>query len=156
LNNQYIGYNTDIIGFEKSFLPFISSIQTHKKALVFGTGGANKAVLYVLQKHQIPFLQVSRNDILDGITYAEIDEKIMQEYSILINTTPVGMYPKVDEVLPLPFHLITKKHFVFDLVYNPAKTKLLSIAENEGAHIKNGLEMLHIQAEEAWKIFGEM
>jgi shikimate dehydrogenase len=156
LNNQYIGYNTDIIGFEKSFIPFISSIQTPKKALVFGTGGANKAVLYVLQKHQIPFLQVSRNDILDGITYADIDEKIMQEYSILINTTPVGMFPKVDEVLPLPFHLITKKHFVFDLVYNPAKTKLLSIAENEGAHIKNGLEMLHIQAEEAWKIFGEM
>jgi shikimate dehydrogenase len=155
-NNQYIGYNTDIIGFEKSFIPFISSIQTPKKALVFGTGGANKAVLYVLQKHQIPFLQVSRNDILDGITYADIDEKIMQEYSILINTTPVGMFPKVDEVLPLPFHLITKKHFVFDLVYNPAKTKLLSIAENEGAHIKNGLEMLHIQAEEAWKIFGEM
>jgi shikimate dehydrogenase len=66
------------------------------------------------------------------------------------------MYPKVDEVLPLPFHLITSTHFVFDLVYNPAKTKLLSIAENEGAHIKNGLEMLHIQAEEAWKIFGEM
>jgi shikimate dehydrogenase len=156
LNNKYIGFNTDVIGFEKSFLPFISSIQTCKKALVFGTGGANKAVLYVLQKHQIPFLQVSRNDILDGITYAEIDEKIMQEYSILINTTPVGMYPKVDDVLPLPFHLITKKHFVFDLVYNPAKTKLLSIAENEGAHIKNGLEMLHIQAEEAWKIFGEM
>ena len=155
-NNQYIGYNTDIIGFEKSFLPFISSIQTPKKALVFGTGGANKAVLYVLQKHQIPFLQVSRNDILDGITYADIDEKIMQEYSILINTTPVGMYPKVDEVLPLPFHLITKKHIVFDLVYNPAKTKLLSIAENEGAQIKNGLEMLHFQAEEAWKIFGEM
>jgi shikimate dehydrogenase len=156
LNNKYIGFNTDVIGFEKSFLPFISSIQTCKKALVFGTGGANKAVLYVLQKHQIPFLQVSRNDILDGITYAEIDEKIMQEYSILINTTPVGMYPKVDDVLPLPFHLITKKHFVFDLVYNPEKTKLLSIAENEGAHIKNGLEMLHIQAEEAWKIFGEM
>jgi shikimate dehydrogenase len=156
LNNKYIGFNTDVIGFEKSFLPFISSIQTCKKALVFGTGGANKAVLYALQKHQIPFLQVSRNDILDGITYAEIDEKIMQEYSILINTTPVGMYPKVDDVLPLPFHLITKKHFVFDLVYNPEKTKLLSIAENEGAHIKNGLEMLHIQAEEAWKIFGEM
>ena len=156
LNNQYIGYNTDIIGFEKSFIPFISSVQTPKKALVFGSGGSNKAVVYVLQKHQISFLQVSRNDILGGITYADIDEKIMQEYSILINTTPVGMYPKVDEVLPLPFHLITNTHFVFDLVYNPAKTKLLSIAENEGAQIKNGLEMLHIQAEEAWKIFGEM
>lgn len=154
-NNQLIGYNTDMIGFEKSFLPFISAIQSPKKALVFGTGGANKAVLYILEKHQIPFLQVSRNEILDGITYADIDEKIMQEYSILINTTPVGMYPKVEEVLPLPFHLISDNHFVYDLVYNPEKSKLLSIAENQGAQIKNGLEMLHIQAEEAWKIFEE-
>lgn len=155
-NNQLIGYNTDIIGFEKSFLPFISAIQTPKKALVFGTGGANKAVVHILKKHQIPFLQVSRNEILNGITYADIDEKTMQEYSILINTTPVGMYPKVEEVLPIPYHLITDKHFVFDLVYNPEKSKLLSIAENQGAQIKNGLDMLHIQAEEAWKIFGNM
>ena len=155
-NNQLIGYNTDIIGFEKSFLPFISAIQTPKKALVFGTGGANKAVVHILKKHQIPFLQVSRNEILNGITYADIDEKTMQEYSILINTTPVGMYPKIEEVLPIPYHLITDKHFVFDLVYNPEKSKLLSIAENQGAQIKNGLDMLHIQAEEAWKIFGNM
>jgi shikimate dehydrogenase len=155
-NNQLIGYNTDIIGFEKSFLPFISAIQSRKKALVFGTGGANKAVVYILKKHQIPFLQVSRNEILYGITYTDIDEKIMQEYSILINTTPVGMYPKVEEVLPIPYHLITDKHFVFDLVYNPEKSKLLLIAENQGAQIKNGLDMLHIQAEEAWKIFGNM
>jgi shikimate dehydrogenase len=152
-NNQLIGYNTDIIGFEKSFLSFISAIQTPKKALVFGTGGANKAVVHILKKHQIPFLQVSRNEILNGITYADIDEKTMQEYSILINTTPVGMYPKIEEVLPIPYHLITDKHFVFDLVYNPEKSKLLSIAENQGAQIKNGLDMLHIQAEEAWKIF---
>ncbi len=155
-NNQLIGYNTDIIGFEKSFLPFISAIQTPKKALVFGTGGANKAVVHILKKHQIPFLQVSRNEILNGITYADIDEKTMQEYSILINTTPVGMYPKIEEVLPIPYHLITDKHFVFDLVYNPEKSKLLSIAENQGAQIKNGLDMLHIQAEEAWKIFRNM
>ena len=155
-NNQLIGYNTDIIGFEKSFLPFISAIQTPKKALVFGTGGANKAVVHILKKHQIPFLQVSRNEILNGITYADIDEKTMQEYSILINTTPVGMYPKIEEVLPIPYHLITDKHFVFDLVYNPEKSKLLSIAENQGAQIKNGLDMLHIQAEEAWKIFGNI
>jgi shikimate dehydrogenase len=154
-NNQLIGYNTDIIGFEKSFLSFISAIQTPKKALVFGTGGANKAVVHILKKHQIPFLQVSRNEILNGITYSDIDEKTMQEYSILINTTPVGMYPKIEEVLPIPYHLITDKHFVFDLVYNPEKSKLLSIAENQGAQIKNGLEMLHIQAEEAWKIFEE-
>jgi shikimate dehydrogenase len=152
-NNQLIGYNTDIIGFEKSFLSFISAIQTPKKALVFGTGGANKAVVHILKKHQIPFLQVSRNEILNGITYSDIDEKTMQEYSILINTTPVGMYPKIEEVLPIPYHLITDKHFVFDLVYNPEKSKLLSIAENQGAQIKNGLDMLHIQAEEAWKIF---
>ena len=99
---------------------------------------------------------ISYNEILNGITYADIDEKIMQEYSILINTTPVGMYPKVEEVLPIPYHLITDKHFVFDLVYNPEKSKLLSIAENQGAQIKNGLDMLHIQAEEAWKIFGNM
>ncbi len=155
-NNQLIGYNTDIIGFEKSFLSFISAIQTPKKALVFGTGGANKAVVHILKKHQIPFLQVSRNEILNGITYADIDEKTMQEYSILINTTPVGMYPKIEEVLPIPYHLITDKHFVFDLVYNPEKSKLLSIAENQGAQIKNGLDMLHIQAEEAWKIFRNM
>lgn len=153
IQDKLIGYNTDIIGFEKSFIPFISSIKKNKKALVFGTGGANKAVIYVLKKHQIPFLQVSRNEILGGITYSEIDETIMNDFSILINTTPVGTFPKIEEVLPLPFHLITKNHFVFDMVYNPEKTKLLSIAENEGAHIKNGLEMLHIQAEESWKIW---
>lgn len=153
INGKLIGYNTDILGFEKSFIPFIAPNKKHNKALIFGTGGANKAVVYVLKKHQIPFLQVSRNDILGGITYADIDEQIMQEYSILINTTPVGTFPKIEDVLPLPFHFITKNHFVFDLVYNPDKTKLLSIAENEDANIKNGLEMLEIQAEEAWKIF---
>ncbi len=145
------GYNTDIIGFEQSLLSFIDSKQV--KALVFGSGGASKAVRYVLSKLQIDFLMVSRNDIKDAIMYADLTESILKEYHLLIHTTPVGTFPDVQSKLPLPYHLINERHYAYDLIYNPAKTAFLKSCEQQGARIKNGYEMLTIQAEESFNIF---
>ena len=145
------GYNTDIIGFEQSLLSFIDSKQV--KALVFGSGGASKAVRYVLSKLQIDFLMVSRNDIKDAIMYADLTESILKEYHLLIHTTPVGTFPDVQSKLPLPYHLINERHYAYDLIYNPSKTAFLKSCEQQGARIKNGYEMLTIQAEESFNIF---
>ncbi|MBP6624291.1 MAG: shikimate dehydrogenase [Chitinophagaceae bacterium] len=147
---RLIGYNTDVIGFELSLMKIM---QQPIQALVFGTGGSAQAVKFVLRKHQIPFQSVSRNEAKDCITYADLDENVMKQYHLLINTTPVGMYPHIDQVLPLPYQFISKKHIAFDLIYNPPKTKFLTFCEAEGAHIKNGLEMLYYQADESWRIF---
>ena len=145
------GYNTDIFGFETLFLP-----QINEKApvLVFGTGGASQAVQYVLRKHEFPFTVVSRNDIQEGITYADINNDVLQQHPILVNTTPVGMFPNTDETLPLPYAGITAQHTVFDLVYNPPKTRFLEYCEARGARIFNGQAMLEAQAEAAWRIIG--
>ncbi len=148
---KLIGYNTDIIGFEKSLRGFIDSLEI--KALVFGSGGASKAIRYVLNKMQIPFLMVSRNDILDSITYADLTEAILSEYTLLVNTTPVGMFPDVLKKIPLPYHLINESHYAFDLIYNPEKTAFLKRCEEQGAQIRNGFEMLTIQADESYRIF---
>lgn len=147
---RLIGYNTDVIGFELSLMKII---QQPIQALVFGTGGSAQAVKFVLRKHQIPFQSVSRNEAKDCLTYADLDENIMKQYHLLINTTPVGMYPHIDQVLPLSYQFINKKHIAFDLIYNPPKTKFLTFCEAEGAQIKNGLEMLYNQADESWRIF---
>lgn len=145
------GYNTDILGFEKSLRTFYEG---EGPALVFGSGGASKAICYVLEKLHIPYLVVSRNEILNGITYADLNRKLIEAHPLLINTTPVGTYPDVEACLPITYKCINDKHFVFDLVYNPGKTKFLHFCEEEGAKIKNGYEMLEIQAEESYKIYG--
>ncbi|HEY5369270.1 MAG TPA: shikimate dehydrogenase [Hanamia sp.] len=152
---KWIGYNTDIAGFEKSFIPLLKS--THKKALVLGTGGASKAIAFVLEKLNIDFLKVSRkkDESSSVISYDEINEAIMTEFQIVINTTPVGTSPNIDECPDLPYQFITDRHYFFDLVYNPQKTLFLSRAEKQGAFIKNGDDMLIIQAEESWKIWNE-
>lgn len=145
------GFNTDIIGFEKSLLE--TTQLKNKKALIFGNGGASKAVAFVLHKHDVPFYNVSRNEIQGGLTYRELTDSIIGEHQLLINTTPVGMFPKIDEELPIPYKAINHTHTAFDLIYNPEKTNFLTFCEAEGATIQNGLNMLHYQAEAAYEIF---
>jgi shikimate dehydrogenase len=150
INGKLIGFNTDIIGFENSLLNFIPN---PVKALVFGTGGASKAICYVLQKNNFEFQLVSRNETLNSITYSELTQDILESHHLIVNTTPVGTFPDIDHCIHIPYKWINQHHYIYDLIYNPAKTKFLSFCEAEGAHIKNGLEMLQIQAEESFKIF---
>lgn len=154
-DGKWVGYNTDIAGFRKSFTPFLKPY--HKKALILGTGGASNAVAFVLEKFNIGFLKVSRrkSDASSVISYGEINEAVMKEFQIVINTTPVGTSPNVNECPDLPYRFITEQHYFFDLVYNPAKTLFLSLAEKYGAFIENGDKMLVIQAEESWMIWNE-
>jgi len=148
------GYNTDYIGFEKSFTPLLKSY--HKKALLLGNGGATAAVKFILKKLKIDFDIVSRT-IHDGatLTYKDIDDKIIKQNTIIINTTPLGMYPDADGCPDIPYQFISDKHLLYDLVYNPAKTLFLQRGEERGATIKNGGEMLVLQAEESWRIWNE-
>jgi shikimate dehydrogenase len=148
---RWIGHNTDILGFEAMFLPHV---QEQAPALVFGTGGASQAVQYVLKQRGFPFTVLSRNDIQGGLTYADLSEDIIQAHPILINTTPVGMFPDVDHALPIPYQWISARHTAFDLIYNPPKTRFLAYCEAHGARIFNGQTMLEAQAEAAWNIFG--
>lgn len=151
-NGKRIGYNTDILGFRLSIGPFLEDY--HSKALILGTGGAANAVAYVLEKLEMQCLFVSRNPSkIDEIGYSDINLGVMQEYLVVINTTPVGTFPNIDQSPHEFSDLLTQDHFVYDLIYNPPKTKLLQIASQQGAQIKNGLEMLEIQAEESWKIW---
>ena len=143
-------YNTDIVGFEKSLLPLL--LPHHTKALILGTGGAAKAVAWVLQKLKIDYMFVSRNGG-DAFRYDQLDATVMQAYTVIINTTPVGMQPNSNTKPSLDYDAITQKHLCYDLVYNPAKTFFLQLAEARGAVIKNGLSMLEIQAEESWNIW---
>jgi shikimate dehydrogenase len=121
--------------------------------LILGTGGAAKAVEFVLRKNQIDFTHVSRRQLQNSLTYDKLTPEVMVKNKLIINTTPVGMYPGVDEVLPLPFEAITADHFLFDLIYNPPKTLFLSKGEERGAILQNGYEMLVCQAEESWRIW---
>lgn len=148
-------YNTDIIGFEESFIKNLKP--THTKALVLGTGGASKAVQFVLRKLEIDFLVVSRDgqNIKGFVQYADITNSILEEHSIIINTTPLGMTPDENTCPDVPYNLLTKEHYLFDLVYKPAKTLFLQKGEERGCLIKNGYEMLIIQAEANWKIWNE-
>lgn len=152
-NNNLIAYNTDINGFQKTFIELIKP--HHTKALVLGTGGASKAVQFVLKKLNIEYLVVSRNQSLynNSIAYSQVNEQLMQQCKIIINCTPCGMWPDENECPDIPYNFITPAHYFFDLVYKPAKTLFLAKAEEHGAEIKNGFEMLIIQAEESWKLW---
>ncbi len=155
-NDETIGYNTDVIGFENSLLPLLQP--HHTNALVLGTGGASKAVQYVLKKMGIQFLLVSRNKVQigNGITYNEINEAIMQANLLVINCTPLGMSPNEDAMPALPYQYLTTKHLLYDLIYKPEKTIFLQEGEKHEAAIKNGFEMLILQAEENWKIWNKL
>ncbi|MCB0510149.1 MAG: shikimate dehydrogenase [Bacteroidetes bacterium] len=147
---KLIGHNTDVLGFEKSLLPLIGIAK--QKALILGTGGAAQAVAYVLNNLAIPFKFVSRDADGEALSYSEA-LKSLKEYQLIINTTPIGMSPELDQS-PLEELLgVGKKHLCYDLIYNPEKTCFLQMAEKKGAKIKNGLEMLEIQALESWKLW---
>ncbi|HEX6193583.1 MAG TPA: shikimate dehydrogenase [Chitinophagaceae bacterium] len=148
------GYNTDYIGFEKSFAPLLA--EHHTRALVLGNGGATAAVVFVLQQLHIPYKIVSRQLHDDSVlTYEQVDEKCIVEHPIIINTTPVGMYPYTDQYPLIPYSFITGKHLLYDLVYNPGKTLFLQKGEERGAQVKNGEDMLLYQAEENWRIWNK-
>lgn len=149
---KLVGYNSDVIGFEKSFTPLLKP--HHKKALVLGNGGATAAVVFVLKKLAIDFMIVSRElHNNSSLTYNNVDEQVMKECNIIINTTPIGMYPKERYCPSIPYEFISEQHLLYDLVYNPAKTLFLQKGEELGATIKNGEEMLMLQAEESWRIW---
>lgn len=150
-NGALYGYNTDVIGFEKSLLPFLET--HHNKALILGTGGAAAAVEWVMNKLNIPYQLVSRKASDHAISYDQLTKEIVAAHTLLINTSPIGMYPNVQEAPALPYEAITPNHHLFDLIYNPGETLFLSKGKAQGATIQNGLAMLHIQAEESWKIW---
>ncbi len=145
------GYNTDITGFERSLKKRLRS--HHTRALILGTGGSAKAVQYVLAKLGIAYQYVSRKKSATNISYEELNEKIVSIHSLLINTTPLGMYPHIVEAPQIPYSALTPQHLLFDLIYNPDKTLFLQKGEERGADVQNGLDMLIIQAEENWKIW---
>ena len=145
--NHLTGYNTDVIGFRRSIIPILKN---RKKALILGSGGSSRTVRHVLSKLKIEYNIVSRESSFD---YSDIDTHVIDHHDIIINTTPLGMFPKEKESPKIPYHLLSKKHLLYDLIYNPTKTRFLCQGELYGAEIKNGLEMLEIQAKESWKIW---
>ena len=148
-DEKWIGHNTDWIGFYESIKPLLQ--KHHKKALVLGSGGASKAIFYALKKLKIEPLIISRKD---GYTnYAEITKDLLAEHLIIVNCTPLGTYPKTDEYPPIPYELLSNKHLLYDLIYNPSESRFLTYGKAKQAKIKNGLEMLQRQAEEAWIIW---
>jgi len=149
--NKLVGYNTDMFGFQKSIEPLLKS--HHKKALILGTGGASKAIAYVLKKLNIDFKSVSRTERENSFTYEMLDAEIMNDYSIIVNCTPIGTHPNIEDSPVIPYQFITDKHLLYDLIYNPAETKFLQEGKKQGASIKNGLEMLELQAEKSWEIW---
>jgi len=146
------GYNTDYYGFEKSLQPLIN--HNHQKALILGTGGASKGVAYALKQLNIPFDFVSRNmDSEAKFTYNDLNEDIIKSHQIIINCTPVGTHPNVNECPDIPYDAVSKEHILYDLIYNPIQTKFLICGEIKGATITNGFKMLELQAEKSWEIW---
>ena len=150
-DGKLTGYNTDVYGFRESLKKFIGDAKL--KALILGTGGSSKAVAFALGQLNIPYQFVSRRKKAEWFTYIELTADIICEYQLIINTTPMGMFPKSEAKPKLPFEHLTPSHYLFDLIYNPEETQFLHQGKLHGSHTKNGLEMLHIQAEKAWEIW---
>lgn len=153
-NKTYLkGYNSDVIGFTKSIEPLLE--RYHKKALVLGTGGASKAVCYGLKSLGIETKCVSRRKNIDVLTYNDLSPKIIKEFNVIVNCTPVGMYPNVEECLPLPYEAMDSHTLLYDLLYNPNVTCFMKKGKEHGAVVKNGLEMLLLQAFASWDIWND-
>jgi len=158
-DGKLYGFNTDVIGFEESLTGKLKP--HHDQALVLGTGGAAKAVEYVLQKLGIKYKLVSRSvhaetnpgSVSLPILYEQVDKALLDTHTLIINTTPLGMHPKVESCPLLPYEAIGSRHYLFDLVYNPARTLFLRKGEQRGAVVENGYDMLVLQAEESWRIW---
>lgn len=146
------GYNSDIFGFEHSLVPLLRP--DHTAALILGTGGASKAVAYVFKKLGIEFKYVSSSQRQDhALSYSDLNASVIQKSTLIINTSPVGMYPAVEQSPAIPYEYITDKHLLYDLIYNPEETLFLKKGKEKGAQTKNGLEMLYLQAERSWQIW---
>ena len=152
LRGSLIGYNSDVIGFVESIKPLLKP--HHKKALILGTGGASKAIRYGLEeKLGMETLFVSRSAREGMITYEEVTAEVLKEYEVIVNCSPVGMYPHVDECPALPYEAMNENNLLYDLVYNPLETLFMKKGAEQGATVKNGLEMLHLQAIASWKFW---
>jgi shikimate dehydrogenase len=151
IEGKMYGYNTDHIGFTESLRPLIN--QQHYKALILGNGGSAQAVKFALQQFNIEYLIVTRKKSPHTISYQQVDRNIIQQHNLIINTTPQGMYPNVDECPLIPYQYIGAQHLLFDLIYNPAETLFLRKGKQQNAAVKNGMEMLLLQAEKGWEIW---
>lgn len=156
--SKLVGYNTDYIGFKQSLSTWLPDRPV--KSLVLGTGGASRAVKQALADLGIPFLMVSRSPSKEEerVSYEELAQtsEILDTHHLIINTTPLGTFPKVDEMPPIPSAFLSEKHLVYDLVYNPEETRLMKAVLQTGGMVKNGLEMLHLQAEASWEIWNRV
>lgn len=153
-SQKLIGYNTDYYGFKNALKPHLKN--HHRRALILGTGGASKAIAYALKKLKIEFDYVSRSE-KEGVKflYSDLTNEIITSYAIIINCTPIGTFPNINECPDIPYNSITEKHILYDLIYNPEQTKFLSIGNQKGATTINGLEMLRLQAEKSWQIWNK-
>ena len=147
------GFNSDIIGFMDSIRPLLKL--WHQHALVLGTGGASRAIRVGLQRLGIEWTYVSRTPAPGRLTYADLTSELMEHYQVIVNCSPVGMFPHVDACPDIPYHLLTGRHLLYDLVYNPQETLFLKRGAERGAAVKNGLEMLHLQALASWRFWNE-
>lgn len=152
-NTQLVGYNSDVVGFTNSIKPLLKP--NHKKALILGTGGASKAVNYGLKKMGIETVLVSRYERPNTILYSSITPEVVKEYNVIVNCTPCGMYPHDDECPNIPYDALDADNLLYDLIYNPDETLFLQKGKEHGATVKNGLEMLLLQAFESWRIWTE-
>ena len=145
------GYNTDVIGFRKSIEPLLRP--THQSALILGTGGAAKAVVFALKQLGLATQLVSRTAKVGCMTYGDLTSELMGQYQVIVNCTPLGMFPNEDGCPEIPYEAISTQHLLYDLVYNPAETLFLRQGRQQGALTKNGLEMLHLQALASWQLW---
>ena len=155
---RLVGYNTDVYGFRQSIKPFLE-IQ-HERALILGTGGASKAVAYVLKNIGIDCYFVSRNKSQKSsdkmLSYEELNENVIHAFKLIINTSPVGTFPNINDAPVLPYEYLSTKHHLFDLIYNPSETSFLKKGKSRGATTQNGYEMLVLQAEASWDIWNNI
>lgn len=149
-----IGHNTDYIGFMNSLTPLLN-YTIHQKALILGTGGASKAVAHALTDLGLEWKYVSRSRAVDRLGYEELTADVLSQYTVIINATPLGTYPNVDTCPAIPYEHLTENHLLYDLVYNPEVTLFLSKGKEQGAMIKNGKEMLELQALAAWEFWNQ-
>lgn len=145
------GFNTDVYGFEHSLIPLLK--KHHKKALILGTGGASKAVCFVFDKLNIDYKMVSRTPSDNQLSYKSINQKIIDEFGIIVNTTPLGTHPDIDQCPDIPYEYLNDLHLLYDLVYNPSESLFLKKGKAQNSIIKNGYEMLCLQADKAWEIW---
>lgn len=152
-NGHLKGFNSDIIGFTRSIQPLLKP--HHRKALILGTGGASRAIRVGLTRLGLEWKYVSRTQREGMITYEDITAETLREYEVIVNCSPVGMFPKVDECPAIPYEFLTQDNLLYDLVYNPENTLFMKKGALQGAVVKNGLEMLHLQAIASWEFWNE-